>query len=182
VPLEDLEVLARSIWETWKAQHPDPDDGNGGSGDEDGFADRSLRLGTTFGGAGRLTGDLAAGCAAKLQAIFDALGKHRGADDWRSTEQRQHDALDEALSRLIKSGLLPQSAGTGTLAQVIIPFAALRGSHGASSAEEQWMADNAGQPGWLTGIGAQAAACDATIVPVVTGTVDWQAARPGSRT
>ncbi|MFZ2048139.1 MAG: hypothetical protein WAV12_29420, partial [Trebonia sp.] len=29
VPLEDLEILARSIWETWKAQHPDPDDGNG---------------------------------------------------------------------------------------------------------------------------------------------------------
>ena len=34
----------------------------------------------------------------------------------------------------------------------------------------------AGQPGWLTGIGAEAAACDAAIVPVVTGTVDWQAA------
>ena len=29
VPLEDLRALARSIWETWKAQHPDPDDGNG---------------------------------------------------------------------------------------------------------------------------------------------------------
>ena len=175
VPLEDLRVLARSIWETWKAQHPDPDDGNGGSVDEDGFADRSLRLGVTFGGAGKLTGDLAAGCAAKLQAIFDALGKHVGPDDWRSVEQRQHDALDEALSRLIKSGLLPQSAGTDTLAQVIIPFSALRGMHGASPAEEQWMADNAGQPGWLTGIGAEAAACDATIVPVVTGSVDWQA-------
>jgi len=38
------------------------------------------------------------------------------------------------------------------------------------------MADNAGQPGWLTGIGAEAAACDAAIVPVVTGSVDWQAA------
>ena len=127
--------LARSIWETWKAQHPDPDDGNGEPGDEDGFEDRRLRLGVTFGGAGKLSGDLAAGCAAKLQAIFDALGKHRGADDWRSTEQRQHDALDEALSRLIKSGLLPQSAGTDTLAQVIIPFPALRGLHGASPAE-----------------------------------------------
>ena len=192
VPLEDLRVLARSIWETWKAQHPDPDDGNGEPGDEDGFEDRRLRLGVTFGGAGKLTGDLAAGCAAKLQAIFDALGKHRGADDWRSVEQRQHDALDEALSRLIKSGLLPQSAGTDTLAQVIIPFPALRGLHGASPAEEQWMAGTAGQPGWLTGIGAEAAACDATIVPVVTGTVDWQAvddddagvdrrARPGPR-
>ena len=140
VPLEDLRALARSIWETWKAQHPDPDDGNGEPGDEDGFEDRRLRLGVTFGGAGKLTGDLAAGCAAKLQAIFDALGKHLGADDWRSVEQRQHDALDEALSRLIKSGLLPQSAGTDTLAQVIIPFPALRGMPGASPAEEQWMA------------------------------------------
>jgi Domain of unknown function (DUF222)/HNH endonuclease len=176
VPLEDLAALARSIWETWKAQHPDPDDGNGDGRDEDGFGDRSLRLGVTFGGAGKLAGDLAAGCAAKLQAIFDALGKHLGPDDLRTTDQRQHDALDEALSRLIKSGLLPQAAGTDTLAQVLIPFAALRGMPGASALEEQWMADNAGQPGWLTGIGAEAAACDATIAPVVTGTVDWQAA------
>jgi hypothetical protein len=176
VPFEDLRALARSIWESWKAQHPDPDDGNGRPGDEDGFDDRSLRLGTTLGGAGKLTGDLAAGCAAKLQAIFDALGKHLGVDDMRTMGQRQHDALDEALSRLIKSGLLPQSAGTDTLAQVIIPFPALRGAHGASAIEERWMAENAGQPGWLTGIGAEAVACDATIVPVVTGTVDWQAA------
>jgi hypothetical protein len=175
VPLEDLQVLARSIWETWKARHPDPDDGNG-DGDEDGFADRSLRLAATFGGAGKLAGDLAAGCTAKLQAIFDALGKHLGPGDLRTTDQRQHDALDEALSRLIKSGLLPQSAGTDTLAQVIIPFAQLRGMPGASSLEEQWMAGTAGQPGWLTGIGAEAVACDAAIAPVVTGTIDWAAA------
>ena len=65
-PLEDLAVLAQSIDETWRARHPDPDDGNGETGDEDGFEDRSLRLGLTFGGAGRLTGDLSAGCAAAL--------------------------------------------------------------------------------------------------------------------
>ena len=53
LPLEDLAVLAQTIDETWKAQHPDPDDGNGDDGDEDGFADRYLRLGTTFGGAGK---------------------------------------------------------------------------------------------------------------------------------
>src|SRR5215471_12789345 len=58
VPLEDLAILAQSIDETWKAQHPDPDDGNGETGDEDGFEDRSVRLGGTFGGAGKLTGDL----------------------------------------------------------------------------------------------------------------------------
>ena len=75
VPLQDLEVLARSIWETWKAQHPDPDDGNGEPGDEDGFEDRRLRLGVTFGGAGKLTGDLAAGCAPSCSDLH-ALGKH----------------------------------------------------------------------------------------------------------
>ncbi len=169
-PLEDLSVLARTIYETWKAQHPDNDDGNG-SGDEDGFDDRFLRLGTTFGGVGKVSGDLTAGCAAVLQAIFDALGKRAGADDFRTVEQRQHDALDEALRRLIKSGLLPESAGLDTMAQVLIPFAALRNS----ALEEAWIAARAGQPGWLTGIGAEAAACDAKLVPVVVGTVDWQA-------
>lgn len=76
--LEDLAVLAHTIRQTWQARHPDPDDGNGPGGDEDGFGDRYLRLGTTLDGAGKLTGDLTAGCAAALKAIFDALGKHLG--------------------------------------------------------------------------------------------------------
>jgi len=84
--------------------------------------------------------------------------------------------LSEALHRLIKSGLLPESAGQATLAQVLIPFAELRGTPGASEAEASWIAARADRPGWLTGAGAQAAACDARIAPVVTGTVDWQAA------
>ena len=114
------------IHETWKAQHPDPDDGNGDDGDEDGFDDRYLRLGTTLGGAGKVDGDLTAACTAALQAIFDSLGKHLGPEDHRSIEQRQHDALAEALHRLIKAGLLPESAGQATLAQVHINFADLR--------------------------------------------------------
>jgi hypothetical protein len=174
--LEDLAVLARKIDETWKAAHPDPDDGNGEPGDEDGFGDRYLRLGTTFGGAGKLDGDLTAGCAAALRAIFDSLGKHLGPEDHRSIEQRQHDALAEALHRLIKADLLPESAGQATMAQVVISFADLRRMYGASTLEEQWISARAGQPGWLTGPGAQAEACDAKIAPVVTGSVDWQAA------
>ena len=175
-PLEDLAVLAQAIYETWKAQHPDPDDGNGGNGDEDGFEDRHLRLGTTFGGAGKLNGDLTAHCAAALQAIFDSLGKHLGPGDLRTVEQRQHDALAEAMQRLIKADLLPESAGQATMAQVVIPFAALRAMPGASALEQEWIAAQAGRPGWLSGIGAEAAACDAAVAPVVTGTVDWQAA------
>ena len=176
--LDDLALLARTIDETWKAQHPDPDDGNGDNDDEDGFDDRYLRLGTTLDGAGALNGALTAGSTAALQAIFDSLGKHLGPQDHRSIEQRQHDALAEALHRLIKAGLLPDSAGQATKAQILINFADLRRMHGASAAEHGWIAAQSGQPGqpdWLTGAAAEAAACDALIAPVVIGAVDWQA-------
>jgi len=46
----------------------------------------------------------------------------------------------------------------------------------ASVLEDHWIAARAGQPGRLTGLGAEAEACDATIAPVVIGSVDWQAA------
>jgi hypothetical protein len=172
LPLVDLAVLARKIDETWKGQHPDPDDDSPGGGD--GFEDRYLRLGTTLDGVGALNGSLTAGCAAALEAIFDSLGKHLGPDDHRSIEQRQHDALAEALHRLIKADLLPESAGQATMAQVLIPFGDLRSQPGASTAEREWIATRTGQPGWLTGLAAEAAACDALIAPVVAGSVDWQ--------
>src|SRR6516225_2903194 len=53
LPLADITVLARTIDETWQAQHRGPDDGNGDGGDADGFADRYLRLGTTLDGVGK---------------------------------------------------------------------------------------------------------------------------------
>jgi hypothetical protein len=172
--LDDLRLLARKIDETWKAQHPDPDDASG-TGDADGFDDRYLRLGTTLDGVGKVDGDLTAGCTAALQAIFDSLGKHLGPEDHRTIEQRQHDALTEALTRLIKADLLPESAGQATKAQVLLNFADLRRMHGSSAVEQGWIAAQAGQAGWLTGAAAEAAACDALIAPVVTGSVDWQA-------
>jgi hypothetical protein len=173
--LQDLAVLARTIDETWKGQQPDPDDDTPDTGDEDGYEDRYLRLGTTLDGVGKLSGDLTAGCAAALQAIFDSLGKHLGPEDHRSIEQRQHDALAEALHRLIKADLLPESAGQATMAQVLISFADLRSQPGASAVEREWIASRAGQPGWLTGTATEAAECDALIAPVVAGSVDWQA-------
>ena len=45
---------------------------------DDGFSHRGLQLDTTFGGAGRVTGDLSARCAASLQAVLDSLGKKMG--------------------------------------------------------------------------------------------------------
>jgi len=57
-------------------------------------------------------------------------------------------------------------AGAHDLGQV-------RGIPGASAAEAAWAGDRATQPGRVTGRDAEAALCDATVVPVVTGHVDW---------
>ena len=143
--------------------------------EDDGFADRWFRLGITFGGAGRAEGDLTSGCAAALAAVLEALEKKTGPEDTRTSWQRRHDALEEACRRLIRAGMVPARAGQPTQVLVHLTLGQLRGLPGASSAEEAWAAARASQPGWLTGPEAEAALCDATVVPVVTGHVDWAA-------
>jgi len=135
---------------------PDGDDG------DDGFADRGLRLGTTFRGAGMLVGDLTPGCAAALSAVLDSLGKKAGPEDMRTNRQRHHDALEEACRRLIASGGLPDRAGQPTQIMLHMSLDQLRGLPGAARAEAAW-------PGPAAGPGDD---CDATVVPVVTGRVD----------
>jgi hypothetical protein len=54
-------------------------------------------------------------------------------------------------------------------------LAQLRALPGASAAEAAWAAERAAQPGWLSDLEAQAAACDGSVAPVVTGHVDWAA-------
>jgi hypothetical protein len=44
---------------------------------------------------------------------------------------------------------------------------------GASVVEDTWLRARAGEHGYLTGRDAEAIACDALIVPVVTGSPDW---------
>jgi hypothetical protein len=149
---------------------------DGGAGSEDDrFADRWFRLGITFWGAGRAEGDLTPGCAAALGAVLEALGKKAGPEDTRTRWQRRHDALEEACRRLIRAGMIPARAGQPTQVLVHLSLAQLRGAPGASAAQDAWAAARAAQPGWLTGPDAEAALCDATVVPVVTGHVDWAA-------
>ena len=181
----DLAGLAGLAREMYERCHRD----GSGDGADDGFADRSLWLGLTFGGAGRLTGDLAPGCSAALSAVLEVLGKRAGPEDLRTAMQRRHDALEEACRRLIRSGMLPGRGGQPTQVLVHMTLAELRGDRGAaagtpgsaaggpgaSAAEDAWAAARASQPGWLTGPEAEAAACDATMVPVVTGHVDQAA-------
>jgi len=162
--LADLAGLAQQMYERSRAGAPEDDD--------DGYADRRLVLDLTFAGAGRLVGDLTPGCAAAVGAVLEALGKPAGPEDLRTVTQRRHDALEEACRRLIAAKMVPGRAGQPTQALVHITLAQLRNLPGASEAEAAWRAAAARGHGWLPGPDAGAAACDATVAPVVTGHVD----------
>src|SRR5215470_13016829 len=163
--LADLAGLAQQMYERSRSGEPD--------GADDGFDDRRLLLDLTFGGAGRLTGDLTPGCAAVVSAVLEALGKPAGPEDLRTVTQRRHDALEEACRRLIAAKMVPGRAGQPIQALVHITLAQLRNLPGAAEAEAAWRAAAAARGhGWLSGPDAGAAACDATVAPVVTGHVD----------
>jgi hypothetical protein len=173
------------------ASDNDPDDPGASDGDrddlDDGFDDRSVRLDTTLGGAGVLYGDLTPDCAGLVATVLDALSGRAGAEDTRSKAQRWHDALAEALRRLVAAGLLPDRAGAPTKALVHVALAELRSMRGGSRLEAAWVAraqqdwaghraagSVAGGDGgaWLNGAAARGACCDAIVVPVITGHVD----------
>jgi hypothetical protein len=70
--------------------------------------------------------------------------------------------------------MVPDRAGADTHVAVHIPFPDLRQRPGAPEAEEVWLRGAAGEPGYLTGKDAEAAACDAVAEPVVTGHADMR--------
>ena len=65
--LEELAAMAAQMYERARSELPDEDP-------DAAFRDRSLKLATTFGGAGVLYGDLTAECAAIVGQVLDALG------------------------------------------------------------------------------------------------------------
>ena len=67
--LDDLATIAACAIEQWRQQQPDPDN------PDDGFDDRYVQVGTTFGGAGVIRGNLTPECAAAVRAVVEALGK-----------------------------------------------------------------------------------------------------------
>jgi hypothetical protein len=163
---DDLRIIAAVAEQNWRAQTPD--------GDDDGFDDRYVQLGTTFGGAGVIRGNLTPECAAAVQAVLEALGKKAGPEDVRTEGQRFHDALQLGCELLIRAKMVPDRAGADTQVAVHIPFPKLRQHPDAPEAEEVWLRGKAGEPGYLTGKDAEAAACDAFAVPVVTGHADMR--------
>ena len=89
----DLRGLAELAAEIYTRSLPDTPDGD----PDTTLDDRSVRLETTFDGAGVLNGDLTPECAAAVTAVLDALSAPAGAEDTRTREQRYHDALQEAM-------------------------------------------------------------------------------------
>jgi len=101
----DLRALAAICAEIrYRTAQPDPDDEN------DKHRDRGVSFDTTIDGAGVLRGDLTPKCTAMVQAVLDALSAPAGGGDLRTRPQRYHDALAEAMKRLLASGLLPKRA------------------------------------------------------------------------
>ena len=90
--LRDLAGLAAEILA--RSRPADPD------GKDEVFQDGTVRLETTFDGAGMLTRDLSPQCTAVVQSVLDSLSAPAGAEDTRSYAQRYHDALHEAMRRL----------------------------------------------------------------------------------
>jgi Domain of unknown function (DUF222) len=79
--LQDLAGLAAEIY---ARSLP----GTRDDGPDESFEDRSLRLETTFDGAGMVNGDLTPECAAVVTAVLDGLSAPAGAEDARSHGQR----------------------------------------------------------------------------------------------
>ena len=164
-----------------RTARPDPDD------DNDPRLDRGVCLETTFEGAGVIHGDLTPECTALVRAVLDALSAPQGGGDLRSRPERYHDALAEAMRRLLASDLLPQRAGQPVKALVHVSFADLCQLDADSGIQDRWIAEyrarwaahraaasvSAGDGGaWLDGDTARQVVCDAMIIPVVTGDID----------
>ncbi len=180
----DLRDLAGLAAEIYARSLPDDDPGKK---QEQAFEDRAVKLETTFEGAGVLTGELSPECASIVGTVLDALSAPAGAEDTRSQAQRYHDALHEAMQRLVTAGLLPERAGQPVKAWVHMSLADLLLLEGSSALQQEWtesvraawaahraQASAGGSDGgaWLDGDAAEAVACDAAMAPFVTGEVN----------
>jgi hypothetical protein len=165
------EILARTA--------PLPEDGKEPGGGH-------LRLETTMDGAGVLHGELTPECAAAVQAVLGELSQRSGKDDDRSQGERLHDALGDAMRRLLGTGLVPAKQGHPVTAIVHINLADLLAlddgsvfltawaSEYAAGYAARWAGQQAAtsvQPGdggaWITGPAVSGIVCDAALFPIV---------------
>src|SRR5271154_2581731 len=156
--------------------------------DDGKFSDRSLHLEDTLDGAGILRGEMTPEATAALHAVLDVLSRKCGKDDKRTQSERMHDAMHQAMNRLLGAhDLLPKKGGAPVTALVHMSLADLRRLDEDSEMESAWAeriaaewtghrAANAvigGDGGaWISGPAAAGIACDAALFPVVTGHPD----------
>jgi hypothetical protein len=134
-----------------------------------------------------IRGDLTPECAQVVRAVLDALSARAGAEDDRSHEQRYHDALQEAMTRLVAAGLVPRRAGQPVKVWAHTTLADLMLLEGSEELRDEWTrqsrirwagyrsrsAETRGDDGaWLDGDAAAAIGCDALVAPVVWGQVN----------
>jgi hypothetical protein len=175
--LRELAAICAEI--RYRTAPPDPGTGTP--------PDRGVCLETTLDGTGVIRGDLTPECAAMVQAVLDALAAPAGAGDLRTRPERYHDALAEAMRRLLASNLLPQRAGQPVKALVHISFPDLCEMDQDSALQDKWIEQyraawaayraaasvSTGDGGaWLDGDAAREIVCDAMVIPVVTGDID----------
>jgi hypothetical protein len=177
----DLRTLAAIYGEIVSRTAPaDPDDPDPGP-------DYGVSLETTIDGAGLLRGELSPDCAAMVGAVLDALSAPEPGGESRTQRERYHDALAEAMRRLLASDLMPKRAGQPLKALGHIHFTELCALDTDSVLQDRWIADYQARwaarraaasvsPGdggaWLEGDAARAFAADAMIIPVVTADID----------
>jgi hypothetical protein len=179
VDLRGLAAICAEI--RYRTAKPDPNDDN----DKD--LDRGVVFETTIDGAGVLHGDLTPECATMVGSVLDALSAPTEGGDLRTKPQRFHDALQEAMKRLLAADLLPKRAGQPVKALVHIYFADLCQLDGDGALQQAWIGEYRARwaahrgaasvsPGdggaWLDGDKARAVAGDAMLIPVVLGDID----------
>ena len=122
--------------------------------------------------------------------VLDALSAPGGEEDDRSQAQRYHDALQEAMQRLVTANLVPERVGQPVKVWAHITLADLMRLNGSSALLDEWTthvrarwaghraaaSERGGDGGlWLDGDAAEAIACDAAMAPIVTGDVNPEA-------
>ena len=130
--LEDLVEIATAAFQKLRP---------GGLEDEETrrYLARGLTVSKTLGGAGRINGDLTPEATAAVDTVIEALAVKKGPEDTRTKNQRRHDALHEAMQRLLASDLLPQRGGSKPQVKVGMDLASLRKLPGSAKAEEEWI-------------------------------------------
>ena len=177
---QDLAELAAEIYA--RSLQDAPDD------DEPRFEDRRVVLETTLGGAGiidrrphprmRGGGHRRAGVAVRAPRRGRTPGRASSGTTTR---------CEEAMTRLVAAGLLPERAGQPVKAMVHVSLPELRAMDGGSVLQGEWItavrarwaahraaASVTGSDGaaWLDGPAARGMTCDASVIPVVTGELD----------